>query len=96
MIGKIKEILNAWSVSLNPTEEQKELAEKRYEICLGCEFYGKERAVTKDEYCKKCLCPIKKKIFTQEINDTCPLNKWESVEKEFRESKLKNNKYRII
>jgi hypothetical protein len=95
-MNKISEIINAWAVSLNPTSEQKELAEKRYEICLGCEHYGKSRPVTGDEYCKKCLCPIQKKVYTQKLNDTCPLKKWDAVEKEFRENKIKNNKYKII
>jgi hypothetical protein len=95
-MNKIKEIMSAWVVSFNPTPEQKELAEKRYEICLGCEQYGKSRPVLGDEYCKKCLCPIQKKVYTQKLNDTCPLKKWENVEQEFREDKIKNNKYKII
>jgi len=95
-MNKIKEIITAWAASLNPTHEQKILAEKRYEICLKCEHYGEERAVTGDEYCKACFCPIQKKVYTQKINDTCPHQKWDEVEKDFRESKLKNNKYNII
>lgn len=95
-MNKIKEIVTAWAVSMKPTAEQKELAEKRYEVCLGCEQYGKSRPVTGDEYCKKCLCPIQKKIFTLKVTDTCPLNKWDKVEKEFRENKIKNKKYNII
>ena len=95
-MNKISEIVGAWVISINPSPEQKELAEKRYEICLGCEYYGKKRAVTGDEYCKKCLCPIQKKVYTQKKNDTCPLNKWDSTEQEFRKNKLKNNKYNII
>jgi hypothetical protein len=95
-MNKISEIIGSWIVSFDPTEEQKELAEQRYEICLGCENYGKKRPVTGDEYCKKCLCPIQKKVYTQKKNDTCPLNKWDLVEKQFRENKLKNNKYNII
>jgi hypothetical protein len=95
-MNKIREIMGAWIVSFNPTDEQKKLAEKRYEICLGCEHYGEKRPVTGDEYCKQCLCPIQKKVYTQKLNDTCPLNKWDSIEKQFRENRLKNNKYNII
>lgn len=95
-MNKISEIIGAWVVSINPTLEQKELAEKRYEICLGCEHYGKSRPVLGDEYCKKCKCPIQKKVYTQKNSDTCPLGKWNSAEKEFRENKFKNNKYKII
>jgi hypothetical protein len=95
-MNKISEIIGAWIISFNPTDEQKELAEKRYEICLGCEHYGKNRPITREEYCKKCLCPIQKKVYTQKMGETCPLNKWDVVEKEDRKNKLKNNKYNII
>ena len=93
-MSKISEIINAWVISFNPTPEQKELAEKRYEICLGCEYYGKSRPVTRDEYCKKCSCPIKKKVYTQKNNKrTCPIGKWKKIEKEFRD---KENKQTLI
>ncbi len=95
-MNKITEIMSAWIVSLNPTTDQKELAEKRYEICLNCEHYGEKRPLIGDEYCKKCLCPIQKKVYTQKKNDTCPLRKWDLIEKQTRENKLKNNKYNII
>lgn len=95
-MNKISEIIGAWVVSFNPTSEQKELAEKRYEMCLSCEHYGKSRPVTGDEYCKKCLCPIQKKVYTQKINDTCPLGKWKDIENEFRQNKLKKDKYKMI
>jgi hypothetical protein len=95
-MNKMKEIMDAWITSFNPTAEQKLLAEKRYEICLGCDQYGKSRPVTGDEYCKKCLCPIQKKVYTSKLNDSCPLNRWDGIEKQLREEKLKNNKYSII
>jgi hypothetical protein len=38
-MNKIREIIGSWVISFNPSPEQKELAEKRYEICLGCEHY---------------------------------------------------------
>lgn len=95
-MNKIREIIESWIISFNPNEDQKRLGEKRYEICLGCEHYGKSRPVTGDEYCKKCLCPIQKKIFSQQMNDSCPLKKWDAVEEEFRKEKLKNDKYRML
>ncbi len=95
-MNKISEIVGAWIVSFNPTPEQKLLAEKRYEVCLGCEHYGKSRPVTGDEYCKSCLCPIQKKVYTQKQKETCPLNKWDAVELEVRNLKLKNNKYNLF
>jgi hypothetical protein len=95
-MNKIKEIMSAWAVSFNPTLEQKELAEKRYEICLGCEHYGKSRPVTGDEYCKKCLCPIQKKVYTKKLNDTCPVGKWKEIEKKFEDKEIKKNKQTLI
>ena len=33
-----KEIFEAWKVSFNPTPEQEVLAQKRLNVCLGCEY----------------------------------------------------------
>jgi hypothetical protein len=79
MFNKINKIAKAWITAANPTPKQNELAEKRYNICIGCEYYGKSRPVTGDEYCTDCLCPISKKIFTQN-NDECPKHYWLEVE----------------
>jgi hypothetical protein len=95
-MNKISEIIGAWITSFNPTPDQRDLAEKRYKICLGCEFYDKSRPVIGDEYCKKCLCPIQKKVYTQKLHETCPLGKWHELEKEFRKNKLEKNEYKII
>ena len=93
-MNKIKEIMSAWAISFNPTSEQKELAEKRYEICLGCEYYGKSRPVLGDEYCKKCLCPIQKKVFTEKTQKACPLNKWSHIDSIYMDTI--NNKSKSI
>jgi hypothetical protein len=95
-MNKIKEIMSAWAISFNPLPKQKELAEKRYEICLGCEHYGKSRPVIGDEYCKKCLCPIQKKVYTKKLNDTCPVGKWKEIEKKFEDKEIKKNKQTLI
>jgi len=79
-MNKIREIIGAWIISFNPSKERKELAEKRYEICIGCEYYEESRPITRDEHCKKCGCPIKKKIFTEKTNESCPLNKWSHLD----------------
>lgn len=79
----IIEIAEAWITSINPTEEQKTLATKRYNICLGCDF-KKIRPITNDEYCSSCGCPISKKIFSNTTN-ACPEKFWEYVENEHRE-----------
>ena len=72
----------AWLIASNPTPEQKDLSIKRYSICLDCEYYKKSRPITHDEYCSVCLCPISKKIFSDNFNE-CPKGKWESVDIEF-------------
>jgi len=38
-MNKIKEIILAYAIKFNPTEEQKEIAEKRLETCASCEFW---------------------------------------------------------
>lgn len=79
----IKEIISAWITSFNPNEPQIKLANERAEICNNCEFLGKRKL--KINYCTKCGCPIKKKIFSNKFNP-CPLEKWNEVD-----SKYKNN-----
>lgn len=76
----ISKIVEAWSIARNPTDKQKELAEKRWSICNVCPEKGE---VMKDKewshYCKSCGCPLKKKIFTNN-NGECPLGKWNEVD----------------
>lgn len=69
---KIKEIVVAWGRSLNPTDEQKETAEKRLEICTSCEnatdgAFG--------PYCKLCGCLFRGKVFSPKETG-CPIGKW--------------------
>lgn len=92
-MNKIKEIVSAWATSFNPTQQQKLLAEDRYAICKSCPSLGKKLKI---EYCKECGCPIQKKIFTQQLNDTCPLNKWRSVEDTYRSKVRKSKKYKVL
>jgi hypothetical protein len=91
-MNKIREIIGAWVISFNPSPEQKELAEKRYEICLGCEHYGKKRRITQDEYCKQCLCSIQKKVFTEKTKESCPLNKWSDIDSTYIDTINKKSK----
>lgn len=82
-----KKIIKAWVVAANPSPSQKELAERRMEICNGCEH---KKIITKKlnigVVCGECGCPLNKKIFTMK-NDSCPLNKWLEVEKDYFKSK---------
>jgi hypothetical protein len=72
-MNKIKEIIIAYANAFNPTKEQKEVAEKRLEICMACEFWI--QSIIKD-YCSKCGCPTKAKVFSPAGADACPEKKW--------------------
>jgi hypothetical protein len=86
----IGEIIEAWAQSYAPTPGRSELAKLRYEVCRGCEYFGK-RPILADEYCKDCGCPLSKKVFSKKFN-ACPQKKWESVDKLFyKENNHKNN-----
>ena len=91
------EIGRAWLIAANPTDIQKELAEKRYSICVECSHYNKSRPITHDEYCGVCFCPLSKKIFSDNFSE-CPKEKWLSIDTEYKNIlkegpvKIKNNK----
>jgi hypothetical protein len=78
-----KEIFDAWKTSFNPTEVQEELAQKRLNICLNCE-YRKEvlKGIEWSAYCNDCGCPINKKIFSKNYNP-CTQRKWKDVDSEY-------------
>jgi hypothetical protein len=71
-MNKIKEILISYATAINPTEEQKEVAEKRLEICMGCEFWVNSTI----DYCNKCGCATSAKVFSPVGADACPEKKW--------------------
>lgn len=75
MIAKIKEIVESYATMVNPTEEQKEVAEERLKVCMGCEFWAENALGI--QYCKKCGCATKAKIFSPKGLQACPENKWE-------------------
>lgn len=80
----VKKIVNAWVTSFNPSEEEKELAHKRYDICYGCDQRASKLKV---EYCKSCGCPLSKKVFSLAAIASCPLGKWDKVDQEFNQNK---------
>jgi len=65
-MNKIKEIILAYATMVNPTEEQKKMAEIRLETCNAVGI----------EYCGKCGCATKGKIFSPKGIQACPLSKW--------------------
>ncbi len=77
MFGKLGEIAESWIIAANPTEEQKEKAEKRLAICEECEF-SRYNGSFNYYYCGACGCPLSKKIFSPlPGNEACPHQKWD-------------------
>ena len=83
-----KEILNAWYNVIDHTPEQKELADKRFTICLEC---PSKREIFKDMKwslkCGECGCPLSAKVYTKMTylnkDKSCPLDKWKEIEMEY-------------
>lgn len=86
-MNKVSEIVTAWAISFNPNDDQKKLADGRYEICLSCDKRKKRLGI---EICGECGCPLSKKIFTQKLNESCPLRKWDDIDKKYRKNKKRN------
>jgi len=76
---KIVGIIDAWITAKNPTNEEKTLAEARWNVCLQCEEFREKRPITGEPYCNECGCPLNKKIFSKTYNE-CPLKKWKDVD----------------
>jgi hypothetical protein len=76
----IKEIVRSWFNSFAGSDEQKELALNRLEICNACEEIKTNAANI--IVCGNCGCPISKKIFSP-IYNSCPLKKWEESDKNY-------------
>lgn len=72
-MNKVKEILLSYVAKANPTEEQKEVAEKRLEICANCEYWV-QSAIR--DYCDICKCTTSAKVFSPVGADACPEKKW--------------------
>ena len=72
-MNKLKEIIMSYAISFNPTQEQKEIAEKRLEICASCEFWVQSPI---RDYCDKCGCTTSAKVFSPVGAEACPMSKW--------------------
>lgn len=79
----IKEIIDAWVISFNPTDTQLNKSIERGKICDRC---PSKKVITTSfklaTVCGKCGCPISKKIFSTEFNP-CPLQKWSEVDTKY-------------
>jgi hypothetical protein len=80
-----KEIFDAWKISIKPSAKQEELAKKRLDVCITCD-YRKEvlKGVTWSAFCDDCGCPLNKKIFSTKYN-ACTQKKWKNVDSEYLE-----------
>lgn len=77
----VKEILNAWVSSFNPTEMEKKRAEDRFKICTSpCTYL--QKSFVFDIKCGACGCPVSRKVYSHKFNP-CPLAKWEDVDKKY-------------
>jgi hypothetical protein len=94
-MNKIEEIFKSWKISLNPNDEQNELASKRIEICDECEYKTETEIESLDilTRCSVCGCSLKAKIFSPKtyLNNggSCPKGKWALVEEEWLKNKEK-------
>ena len=91
-MSKAREIFDAWSISFNPNQIQKKVAEDRFRICIDCKF---KRELIKSQkwslVCNSCGCPLTKKIYSN-VPNSCPEGKWLVVdEKNGMNLKIKNN-----
>lgn len=89
--SKIVTIVDAWITAANPTPEQKNLAEARWNICVQCPEFREKRDITGEPYCNDCGCPLNKKIFTNAYNE-CPLKKWKEVDDLLHDKTIKKSK----
>jgi hypothetical protein len=91
-----KEIFEAWKTSFNPTEIQEELAQKRLNVCLTCE-YKKEvlKGVKWSSYCNHCGCVINKKVFSKNFNP-CTKKKWFDIDSQYMKPILTKDSNTLI
>ena len=76
-MNKVSEIVTAWWRAYNPTSEQSELAKKRLEVCMKCEYLT--NSIVFDSKCGECGCPISRKIFSP-VKGSCRIGKWDEVD----------------
>lgn len=87
----LKEIAKSWLIAARPTSLQKEIAQKRYNTCLQCEYYNPSRVLTHDEHCSDCGCPLSKKIFSPKYN-ACDQGYWQSTDDQYLDEYFRKKK----
>lgn len=77
----IKDILDSWITSFNPTDGEISRANDRYDVCSNCP--SRQELIRNKKWtliCGECGCPLSKKIYSS-VTNPCPLKKWEDVDK---------------
>jgi hypothetical protein len=74
ILDKLSEIFESYMIAINPSDEQKDVAAKRLETCMSCEYW--ETSATGAKVCSKCGCYTKGKIFSPKGSEACPMGKW--------------------
>jgi hypothetical protein len=77
---KFEEIVRAWRIKWNPTDEQKTLSKLRLDICAECP--SRNEVVKGSDFwvlCNECGCPLEAKSHSP-VKGACPLGKWDVVE----------------
>lgn len=72
-MNKVQEILQSYITMMNPSDDKKELAEKRLEVCHGCEHWVQNLVY---DHCGICKCATKAKVFSPKGSNACPKNYW--------------------
>jgi prolyl 4-hydroxylase len=83
-MNKVEEIFKSWNIAFNPNDKQTEIASKRIEICNSCEYKKNSLGVN---YCSKCGCALKAKIFSLRKN-SCPEGKWNIIDNVMENNKI--------
>lgn len=83
----VKEIVSAWASKLKPTEDQKQLATLRAEVCQNCPDVGEVvEGAEGTRYCKNCGCLLEAKVYSYK-EGACPKGKWDNIDRQFLNTK---------
>ena len=75
-----KEILKAWVIKWNPTEEQRKLAIQRLKICSECSYKTQIiEGIKLSIICGECGCPLEAKIHSPK-KGACGIGKWDKID----------------
>ena len=64
------DIIESWAKVISRTPEEKQEAERRLQICKGCEH---RKLAGMFMYCGECGCPMAAKAYSKH---GCPIGRW--------------------